>query len=98
MGQIRDSRGEFRRREYKKGRDAAPMIVGVAGDSGSGKSQFMKRIMGMLGSRYPKGHTPKSDLVTIICLDDYRKNDRIGRQLKNRSALHPDEQHFDQIF
>ena len=36
-----------------------------------------------------------SDLTTVICLDDYHLNDRGGRKVSGRTALHTAEQRFD---
>jgi phosphoribulokinase len=40
-------------------------------------------------------NTLVSDLTTVICLDDYHKNDRGGRKVSGKTALHVDEQNFD---
>ena len=61
--------------KWKKG-DAAPVMVGIAADSGCGKSTFMRRIVKTLGAEVTKAHTPVGDLMTVICLDDYHLNDR----------------------
>merc|ERR1711906_34790 len=66
-----------------------PVIIGVAADSGCGKSTFMRRltsifggdVVGPLGGGFgsPDGwetNTLISDLTTVICLDDYHLNDR----------------------
>ena len=83
---------EFKRKPWNKESDPSPLIVGVAADSGCGKSRFMSRIMAILGYRMPVNvHTPTNDLMTIICLDDYHVNDRSGRQISGRTALHPEE-------
>jgi len=80
--------------KWTKG-DAAPVMIGIAADSGCGKSTFMKRIVKTLGAEVTDAHTPQGDLMTVICLDDYHLNDRQGRKDSGRTALHPDEQLFD---
>ena len=80
--------------KWKTG-DPAPMMVGIAADSGCGKSTFMKRIVQTLGAEVTDAHTPQGDLMTVICLDDYHLNDRAGRKKSGRTALHPEEQLFD---
>lgn len=85
----------------------APLIIGVAADSGCGKSTFMRRltsifggdVVGPLGGGFDKGswetNTLVSDLTTVICLDDYHLNDRNGRKVTMRTALDPAENNFD---
>lgn len=80
--------------KWTKG-DAAPVMIGIAADSGCGKSTFMKRIVKTLGAEITDAHTPQGDLMTVICLDDYHLNDRQGRKDSGRTALHPEEQLFD---
>lgn len=82
------------RGKWQKG-DAAPVVIGIAADSGCGKSTFMKRIVKTLGAEVSDAHTPQGDLMTVICLDDYHLNDREGRKKSGLTALHPDEQLFD---
>ena len=76
--------------KWQKG-DAAPVMIGIAADSGCGKSTFMKRIVKTLGAEITDAHTPQGDLMTVICLDDYHLNDRQGRKESGKTALHPDE-------
>lgn len=80
--------------KWKKG-DSPPVMIGIAADSGCGKSTFMKRIVKTLGAAVTDAHTPQGDLMTVVCLDDYHLNDRQGRKDSGRTALHPDEQLFD---
>jgi phosphoribulokinase len=87
-----------------------PIIIGVAADSGCGKSTFMRRltnifggdVVGPLGGGFGKGgwetNTLVSDLTTVICLDDYHLNDRNGRKVTKRTALDPLENNFDLMF
>jgi phosphoribulokinase len=88
-----------------------PIIIGVAADSGCGKSTFMRRltsifggdVVGPLGGGFgtPDGwetNTLVSDLTTVICLDDYHLNDRNGRKESGLTALNPLENNFDLMF
>merc|ERR1712071_239017 len=88
-----------------------PIIIGVAADSGCGKSTFMRRLMTVLGGNNggPLGggfgteggwetNTLVSDLTTVICLDDYHANDREGRKVSGLTALNPVENDFDNMF
>jgi phosphoribulokinase len=67
------------------------IMLGVAGDSASGKTTISKGIVEALGP----------DKVTAICCDHYHKYNREQRRELHLSALHPDcnyidimEQHF----
>lgn len=67
------------------------IMLGVAGDSASGKTTISKGIAEALGA----------DQVTVICCDHYHKFNREQRRELRLSALHPDcnyidimEQHF----
>jgi len=92
----------------KKGQ--TPIVIGVAADSGCGKSTFMRRltnifggdVVGPLGGGFGNGgwetNTLVSDLTTVICLDDYHLNDREGRKVTKRTALDPEENNFDLMF
>nr|AHK23661.1 chloroplast phosphoribulokinase [Chromera velia] len=83
-----------------------PVVVGLAADSGCGKTTFMRRIASILEGELkpnPLINNPKtndetntqvSDLLTTICLDDYHKLDRKGRAETGLSALHPDANDF----
>jgi phosphoribulokinase len=87
-----------------------PLIIGVAADSGCGKSTFMRRltsifggdVVGPLGGGFNNGgwetNTLVSDLTTVICLDDYHLNDRSGRKVTKRTALDPLENNFDLMY
>merc|ERR1711957_411392 len=60
-------------------------IIGVAADSGCGKSTFMRRLTSIFGGESKmldigrETNTLISDMTTVICLDDYHKWDRTGR-------------------
>jgi len=62
-----------------------PIILGIVGDSGTGKTTFTQGIEEVLGP----------NRVTNICVDDYHKYDRVHRKKKGISALHPDCNYID---
>merc|ERR1719301_522453 len=92
------------------GKDEPVTIIGVAADSGCGKSTFMRRLVnvfggskvGPLGGGFGNGgwetNTLVSDQVTVICLDDYHLNDRNGRKVSGLTALNTKEQKFDLMY
>jgi phosphoribulokinase len=61
------------------------VIIGVAGDSGCGKSTFLRRITDLFGESF----------VTVICLDDYHSLDRYQRKETGITALDPRANNFD---
>jgi phosphoribulokinase len=71
-----------------------PVMIGVAADSGCGKSTFLQRVMGALGTKVTPGHTAIGDMMTVICLDDYHINDRAGRKATGLTALDAAENDF----
>jgi len=73
---------------------ATPVIIGVAADSGCGKSTFLRRILGALGTEVTPGHTAIGDMMTVVCLDDYHTNDRAGRKATGLTALDAKENDF----
>ncbi|MCO5586149.1 hypothetical protein L7F22_040088 [Adiantum nelumboides] len=82
-----------------------PIIIGLAADSGCGKSTFMRRLTSVFGGEAapPKGGNPDSntlisDMTTVICLDDYHSLDRTGRKQKGVTALHPRANNFDLMY
>jgi len=88
-----------------------PIIIGVAADSGCGKSTFMRRLTSTFGGQTvgPLGggfgteggwetNTLVSDSTTVICLDDYHLNDRNGRKESGLTALNPLENNFDLMY
>ncbi|HEY9660894.1 MAG TPA: phosphoribulokinase [Allocoleopsis sp.] len=62
-----------------------PLIIGVSGDSGSGKTTFSNGIRRLIGS----------DLVSTICTDGYHKEDREQRKQSGRLPLDPEANHLD---
>lgn len=56
-----------------------PVLVGIAGDSGSGKSTFVKTLSNLLGEKD----------VKEICFDDYHSLDREERKAIGITPLHP---------
>ncbi|MGB3532999.1 MAG: phosphoribulokinase [Microcoleaceae cyanobacterium] len=64
------------------------VLIGVAGDSGCGKSTFLRRITDIFGE----------DFVTVICLDDYHSLDRKQRKETGITALDPRANNFDLMY
>jgi len=92
-------------------KDEPIVLIGVAADSGCGKSTFMRRLTGIFGGTNvgPLGggfdseegwetNTLVSDTTTVICLDDYHLNDREGRKVTMRTALDLAENNFDLMY
>lgn len=85
--------------------DTRPIIIGLAADSGCGKSTFMRRLTSVFGGTAtpPRGGNPDSntlisDTTTVICLDDYHSLDRYGRKEKAVTALDPRANNFDLMY
>ena len=85
-----------------------PVVVGVAADSGCGKSTFMRRLTSIFGGESKlldigrETNTLVSDMTTVICLDDYHKWDRTGRKSNPEwpdgiTALHEACQDWDKM-
>ncbi|TVU15902.1 hypothetical protein EJB05_39445, partial [Eragrostis curvula] len=87
------------------------VVIGVAADSGCGKSTITRRLTSVLGGRAPFGgraepprggnpdsNTLISDAATVICLDDYHSLDRAGRKAKGVTALDPSATDFDLLY
>ncbi|WOK94958.1 hypothetical protein Cni_G03663 [Canna indica] len=87
------------------------VVVGLAADSGCGKSTFMRRLTSVLGGvteeeeeecdRAAPGGYSNTLVVggaTVICLDDYHSLDRAGRKEKGVTALHPAANDFDLMY
>jgi len=64
------------------------VLIGVAGDSGCGKSTFLRRLIDLFGE----------DLMTVICLDDYHSLDRKQRKETGITALDPRANNFDLMY
>jgi len=98
------------RSEMTMAADGGVVLIGVAADSGCGKSTFMRRLTGIfggtnvgpLGGGFDNGgwetNTLVSDTTTVICLDDYHLNDRGGRKVTGRTALDLAENNFDLMY
>lgn len=81
------------------------VVIGLAADSGCGKSTFMRRLTSVFGgaAEPPRGGNPDSntlisDTTTVICLDDYHSLDRTGRKEKGVTALDPRANNFDLMY
>eukprot|EP00887_Chlorella_sp_A99_P008117 scaffold12.g8117.t1 len=81
------------------------VVIGLAADSGCGKSTFMRRVTGIFGGtpKPPEGGNPDSntlisEMTTVICLDDYHALDRNGRKEKKVTALAPEAQNFELMY
>jgi len=61
------------------------VLIGVAGDSGCGKSTFLRRLIDLFGEEF----------MTVICLDDYHSLDRKQRKEQKVTALNPKANNFD---
>jgi phosphoribulokinase len=64
------------------------VVIGVAGDSGCGKSTFLRRLSDLFGT----------DFMTVICLDDYHSLDRKQRKQTGITALDPRANNFDLMY
>jgi phosphoribulokinase len=62
-------------------------VIGVAGDSGSGKTTFTNAIRQIFGK----------EMVATITLDDYHKFDREERHRLNITPLHPEANNLTQL-
>ena len=60
-------------------------VIGVAGDSGSGKTTFTRAIRAIFGR----------DLVSMITIDDYHRYDRVERKALGITPLVPEANRFD---
>jgi phosphoribulokinase len=81
------------------------VVIGVAADSGCGKSTFMRRLTSVLGggAEPPRGGNPESntlvgDTATVVCLDDYHSLDRAARKARGLTALDPRANDFDLMY
>ncbi len=64
------------------------VLIGVAGDSGCGKSTFLRRLIDLFGEEF----------MTVICLDDYHSLDRKQRKEFGVTALNPRANNFDLMY
>jgi phosphoribulokinase len=64
-----------------------PVILGVVGDSGAGKTTLTRGLVGILGE----------DQVTAVATDDYHRYDRAQRAQLGITPLHPDCNYVDII-
>jgi phosphoribulokinase len=62
-----------------------PIILGIVGDSGAGKTTLTSGIAQILGK----------ENITIVGTDDYHKYNRVQRAEMGITALHPDCNHLD---
>ncbi|GJN26553.1 hypothetical protein PR202_gb14491 [Eleusine coracana subsp. coracana] len=86
-----------------------PVVIGLGGDSGCGKSTFTRRLASVLGGLWggraepPRGGNPDSNTLisettTVISLDDYHSLDRAGRKAKGVTAMDPGANDFDLMY
>jgi phosphoribulokinase len=64
-----------------------PVMLGIVGDSGSGKTTITRGIVRLLGA----------DHVSAFCTDDYHRYDRKQRAERGITPLHPDCNYLDII-
>jgi phosphoribulokinase len=64
-----------------------PVMLGIVGDSGSGKTTITRGIVRLLGA----------DQVSAFCTDDYHRYDRKQRAERGITPLHPDCNYLDVI-
>src|ERR1700758_831744 len=62
-----------------------PVMLGIVGDSGSGKTTITRGLVRVLGE----------DQVTHFCTDDYHRYDRVQRAERGITPLHPDCNYLD---
>ncbi|KAG2574402.1 phosphoribulokinase, chloroplastic-like [Panicum virgatum] len=83
------------------------VVIGVAADSGCGKSTFVRRLTSVLGgvAEPPRGGNPNpdsntlvGDTATVLCLDDYHSLDRAARKARGLTALDPRANDFDLMY
>ena len=69
---------------YRLQQRRSPIIIGISGDSGSGKTTYCNGIRRLLGL----------DMVSTICTDGYHKEDREQRKKSGRLPLDPEANHL----
>jgi phosphoribulokinase len=62
-----------------------PIMLGIVGDSGSGKTTITRGLVRVIGE----------DRITGFCTDDYHRYDRKQRAERNITPLHPDCNYLD---
>ncbi|MBA3300868.1 MAG: phosphoribulokinase, partial [Thermoleophilaceae bacterium] len=62
-----------------------PIVLGVVGDSGAGKTTITRGLVGLLGE----------DQVTAVSTDDYHRYDREQRAEHDITPLHPECNYID---
>ena len=62
-----------------------PIMLGIVGDSGSGKTTITRGIVRVIGQ----------DRITAFCTDDYHRYDRKQRAERNITPLHPECNYLD---
>lgn len=83
------------------------VVIGLAADSGCGKSTFVRRLMSALGDEEaapprggnnPGSNTLVGDTATVISLDDYHSLGRAARKARGLTALDPRANDFDLLY
>ena len=64
---------------------ARPVVLGVVGDSGAGKTTLTRGLIRVMGD----------EQVARINADDYHRYERVERQQLGIAPLHPDANHLD---
>ncbi len=71
--------------QTERERAPRPVMLGVVGDSGAGKTTITRGLVGILGS----------EQVTAVSTDDYHRYDRAERAEREITPLHPDCNYVD---
>ncbi|CAN6229395.1 unnamed protein product [Urochloa humidicola] len=92
--------------------DYKTVVIGLAADSGCGKSTFVQRLTTVLGGGARAAPPPNGgnfpgsnsntlvvgDAATVVCLDDYHSLDRAARKARGVTALDPCANDFDLMY